>query len=354
MKSLRGIVDIINVPPLEKSYTSAFQGGKYNIYPITPENYIEIKDDEPVKIMFVDGGDGSILSGASFDVSILRFAGVEYDGIHDGMNKKIHYAVILTQRQGESFRTEIYDTDLPEDVFRNIEKLNIDIYEKGREKNEFTEVSPAEVSSSIREMMELKFAEYLMNTMPEGSALVIDGTLRRWSDYINTAMQNLDSAARGKNIILTGVAKTTRIKTKEGPSITAAAMALSKSVPYKVWRVKVADIRSETHSANIYVAKLNPISHYAYRVEVNHTKDDENEINRVFNTMAHNVGAPNRYGYPLGLQIADDRARVTEREMDMQKPVLAGYISDEMYERILLDVRSVDMHENLNRIIYGR
>jgi len=40
--------------------------------------------------------------------------------------------------------------------------------------------------------------------------------------------------------------------------------------------------------------------------------------------------------------------------MDMQKPVLAGYISDEMYERILLDVRSVDMHENLNRIIYGR
>ncbi len=101
------------------------------------------------------------------------------------------------------------------------------------------------------------------------------------------------------------------------------------------------------------MAKLHPISRYAYRIETNHTTDDEGEINAVFCNLSKNVAGVHRYGYPLGLMDADKYARVSRGYSSNLKPLLLSGINRDFAEKIELDVRSVDMHQNLDRIIYG-
>ena len=193
-------------------------------------------------------------------------------------------------------------------------------------------VEPGKVAEVIRKMAELKIACNLVDVLKPGDMIVRDGDLTEGIDQEQGILKELKEKAREKQVLVSGLSKTTGVLTDSGNS---AAAVLNDIGPSCEWYYPATQ--------EIGFAKLHKNSNYVFRLDL----FDTAELKKVLGILKRNSKDACFAGYPYGLIEADRHARISHKEKEQIKMMFAAK-GGSKFRRYL---SSKDAHELLNKVI---
>ena len=364
---LRDCVEFIQEHKKEFSLGDApFTGGiKEKSFGINEERIFRIPvGDLDRRLAFVDGGTASILSGADFNISLNRVAGVLFK----------HNKVVPLKKTPEVI--EFFTATILEPATDGKLMYNIQLFP--REPN-FTEFLPdREIMVPLDEVKALRgkfmpdirifgseamrFAEWKYGTklieleMEEKDIFIRDGSLQ--TSYKNEILlvRELYSIAEEKNVFLTGLSKSCRLITKNGDSlISLVDMIAEAKLPNQPWYYHpIFQIARADNLADVYFVKLHKHARSPFRFDIyleQSKKLDQKGREDIISTIASNSNDLSFPGYPYGLIKVDQLSRVGVKEVAPQKIQILSEFDSELYNNFILPrIRSIDAHDLLNTL----
>ena len=324
-----------------------FSNPDYKPFNFNKDNFHEIKDSESNrKIAFIDGGSSEIIKSSNFSLNLMRVYYTIYQN-----NKRI-------KSKKEDFYAFAHTKDVDGELFYNAEFINdgknkIDLDENDLLLSSLDETirqgivraNISSMASVIRRFSELKTAENTINDLNNNDIIVLDGSLQCAFTNERKYIDRLYEKAKGKNIIICGLSKTTTLMTDKGNSI---ANALNKfSIQGKWFYNPVVDIKSNEHKAEMSFVKLHEKSKYIFRFEL--YKEQKQHLNSVIGLIANNCKDAVFIGYPYGLIEADRSARISGQEKDMLLAFFSAKFGKD-WKKIKESLSNVDAHEILDSI----
>ena len=339
-------------------YSRAFPFAKDRFRPITPT-------ESDRRFVFVDGGNQEILGAPNFSVQMNRVYYSAFKGQtrirENALPDRIDFfsAVHSSFRKGKLF----YDTAVvplaPEfdELLPDEADLSFDSFDRtvmvGLQRADV-----ARIASIARKFAEWEYAFHLVQqAMEPGDVLVLDGTLQ--TTYTNEFIyaKKLYTAAKTKNVIVTGLSKTSRLFTTTGLSLLGAVakFAADQEIPYQAWALPVAEVSSTDHNAFIFVVKLSELASHIFRFEIygEQYRDMKPEIvNEILSQLAENARDVSFPGYPYGLINADRFARVSGEDAEGYQVLLLSEISKQgRWPKFARHIRATDAHTILNMLM---
>ncbi|MEM7819629.1 MAG: hypothetical protein QXD48_02260 [Candidatus Aenigmatarchaeota archaeon] len=330
-----------------------FHDERYKPIPLDNKNFHEILESKKNrKIAFVDGGNAEILSAPNFSINFIRIYFNVFDGvkkIKPQMQSRIEfYAIVKLVGNNELiYKTEIfplgdYSEFLPEEKYLSFSLLDQTL----REGIFIVDIS--KISNVIRRFAEWKIAKYVIkNELDCDDIIVKDGSLQTGVTNEHIFSEDVYDAAIRKNVIFSGLAKTSTLFTTTGNSLLAVLKKRGNAImSNKKWYYyPIVDIEQPDHKAEIIVTKLHPNSNHVFRYEILKEQFKKIDVNDVIATLAENSCDFRFPGYPFGLIDADSLARVTENEKLYHRALL---LSETKKQEDFISAS--DAHEILNKI----
>lgn len=335
------IIDSLNIEETDDSMPY-FSDKNYKPFKIEKNNFHKIEEiDSNKQIAFIDGGNVEIIKSASFSLQLIRVFYVIYEN-NKKINSKKHELYILTKTEKKDdkliYKTELFNNN----INLNKEDLIFDIDDESLRRG-IHKVNISRIGETARNFAELKTAELLTDKLNKGDIIVRDGSLQSSVTNENKYFNNLYKKALEKNIIITGLSKSSTLLTDKGNAITEL---LKKISPKEEWYYHpVAEISSINHKAEMFFIKLNKNSKHIFRFEI--LKEQKNNIKEILSLLKKNSNDPVFAGYPYGLIEADKFARITNDEKEYLKTILISKIGKN-YNKI----NENNAHEILDKITY--
>lgn len=312
--------------------------GKGRQFPIKPSEFSEIKlVDAPRRIAFVDGGDGILEESPNYLITINRVYYSIFQGkkrIKPKSNPRIQFFSYVTSNISESdgAKQVIYDTKL---FAHSVDDKRFLPSES--DLSSYTErasvLQGAKLNSLGRKFAEWKLATNVVESeLNPGDVLVMDGSLQTTFKNESKYAKKLYDTALEKDVIVCGLAKTSRLITESGAPLLARIAEISEDVAHPRWYVRVAEEVSRYDEGFMLAVKFHPKSRFVFRFEIlreqfkNMSSDD---LNSVLGSLAENSQDVAMVGYPYGAIDADRFAQVRLDELNMYK----GFILSEMLKR---------------------
>ncbi len=369
------IKELINTPKHNNSFIIDLDKRKYDLFQVSKNSIKLINkkynskehdnnkkyDDillESHKELFVDGGNAEIFSSANATLHIIRIYGaVFFLGKKIFSEKSEFFVLSKTSKRDDKlgFTVQIYPLNgnllintssfwiLQTDKTINKEKMNGSIEGDYLSEDESEEEDISNINSStnflsktidiIRKISEVSLASKLISKLGKGDIVILDGTLKATNDIEFEAFENLYVIARKKEVSICSVAKTTKLLTKDGLSLSEAFTHLlddltnnSNNDSNKIESNKLQNnpcyallvsSKSKNHKAQIFAIKLHNKAEHIFRFDIN--KESANAIDYVLSSLFQNSTDPTFLGYPYGLIHADKFARVTNNEQVFYK-----------------------------------
>jgi hypothetical protein len=342
-----------------------FGDPRYQPIQLNAKNFHPIKIENERKLCYVDGGNCQVACAPNFIVELARlhfccFRGKERIHSNSIPNRIEFYTVCCATAESDRIK---YETEFVpmKDVWMkylpNPSDLKFDSFDEtlmvGKQR-----ATIDRVSNSARTFAEWNLAKHLVNEeLDEGDILVRDGTLqtvvRNESKYAKMAY----SAAMKKNVVFTGLSKTSSLFTTTGYPLLSSINELAESTPLKdsSWYYHpIVKITHPDHRAEMFAVKLHDVSEYVFRFEILRDQFKEmftSDVESVIGALAVNardIGFP---GYPYGLVEADRLARVTIHERDSHEmQFMSASASAGIFEALARHIKCVDAHSVLNRL----
>jgi len=175
-------------------------------------------------------------------------------------------------------------------------------------------------------------ANEAVDALEKGDVIVRDGDLQSSITGEQKYYEQLFDKAKEKQVIVTGLSKTSSILTNTGNSVASALRAIS---PDCEWYYLATPF--------IGFAKLNKNSKHVFRLDLS----NKDHIGNVLSLLKANSVDPCFLGYPYGLIEADKHARVSQKEQQQIQLMFLAKGGNKFREHI----SSKDAHEILNKII---
>ncbi len=336
-----------------------FSDINYKPFNLDKNNFNEIKESKSKnKIAFIDGGSSEIIKSSNFSLNLIRIYYTVYQN-----NKRIN-------AKKQDFYTFTHTKEIDNELFYDVElininnkndelKNNIEIENNVIPNNEdlllssfdetikqgITRASISNVSNVIRRFSELKTAINIINNLDNNDIIVLDGSLQCTFTNEKKYFEELYKKAEEKNIIISGLSKTTTLMTDKGNSI---ANALNKfNIQDKWFYHPIAEIKTNNHKAEMAFVKLHEKSKYIFRFEI--FNEQKENINNVISLISNNAKDSVFIGYPYGLIEADRNARVSQQEKEMLLTLFSTKLGKD-WEKIKESLSNVDAHEVLDNI----
>lgn len=265
---------------------------KYEIFDYSFENIIKKRDN----IFFIDGGNQEVLSSNTYSVSFNKLSSTNFLDIKIGMNVKKFWTTVIL---GKDMKYEVETDELI---------LSFDAYDKTLTE-EGNRVTPSKLSNVARKIAELIYAKEISDKNKD-SIIVLDGILLANITGVKKYFDELYSSAKLNNNIICGLAKNSNLVTTNGKSLPDVLDSMHSGA----WLCKIAKSKIAEHNAIIYLVKLHERSNYVFRFEIQ--REHEDKANEIIGALANNSRDPVFLGYPYGLVLADDMARVTNSEAE--------------------------------------
>ena len=325
------IKDIINLIKSEENYTKGilpdekpqFSDYRYNSYPLSENNVKTFShSDKDAKICFIDGGNIELISSPSVYLGLVRI----YFNIF--RNNKIIKPRKLSQKHefyvfGKAIG-KVKDIDFKFRLFPFTKDYNIDLNEvdltvDSHDPSISSQNFRAELSSVCgiaRRFLEWKISEMLIvEELDKGDVIVRDGSLQTAIKGESDFSKRVYNAADEKGVTFCGVAKSSRLYTNKGRSLSYAIRLLgNKSYPTSMWYYHpIVDIHYLDHNAEMYFVKFHPSSRYVFRFEIQKNRAkilEEQGVKDILGLIASNSVDLRFPGYPYGLVDADHIARI--------------------------------------------
>lgn len=312
---------------------------KYRFSKVSKENFNEINtgfDDK--NVFFIDGGHQEILSSNSFCVSYNKLAAIKFFGKKkkEMIIKKFWTYVKLIGKDNtlfysvKSFSKE-FSLDFVFDAYDSSLALN------------GNRASPQKISGIARKISEIIFAKQICEDNRD-SVIVLDGILLANIKVLKESFDGLYSVAKTNNNVVCSLAKTSNLVTRNGKSLLVVINNLSNN---PIWSYKIAESLIPEHNVDFYLVKLHGRSNYIFRFEIG--KEWTSEIDLVLSLLKNNSVDPVFLGYPYGLVVADDMARVSDKDVEYYRTMLLSKAGKDAKEIISL-MKDSDAHSVLDKI----
>ncbi len=346
-------------------------GTTKNRYNIEPSEFLEIKmsnTQHPKKMAFVDGGNDTLDQSPSHLIALNRI----YYTIFQG-TKKLSPAHNTTQRttflscvtphtpNDNSIDTLTFDTKLyvfgdqnDKDAHDTLPKKD-DLLEISSDGNRNTIDGTMPLISLPRRLAEIKLAtKVVSDELDAGDMLVMDGSLQTPFGVQGKYADDLYKLAIEKNVIICGLAKTSRLITESGNSLLPRIADISRHVSYERWYVPVAQkIYHESRGFTLCV-KLHPNAKFVFRLDILNEQFkgmSDTEKNDVLASLAYNSNDLLILGYPYGAIESDKYAKVRSSEAAMLKRMLySRRAGNDKWQNIAKNTDSVIFHDLLNKV----
>ncbi len=193
-----------------------------------------------------------------------------------------------------SFEAKIFDLDGNELSGLSFDAFDPAIALSGRR------ADPSSVAGHVRKLLELGFAEEIVERLNPGDFLVRDGDLEPFGSAVEERIKFLSLVSARKKVAVIGLSKTSTLCTDSGNS---ALFVLSRSA-----------VGSWLYYAGgrVGFVKLHPRSDYVFRCDI--LQCDKQLLFAAAQLLAANSEDPSFLGYPYGLIEADRFSRVSKDE----------------------------------------
>lgn len=323
--------------------TPHFQKKGYAPFSLSKDNFHEIiKTDSKKPIAFIDGGNQEIAGSNSFSLQLLR---VYYTIYQD--NKRIEkeaidaFALVTVERKDKELNYSV--KIFPKKTKLELDHFTFDLYDKTLSTGAHA-VKPETIGDTVRKFMELLVAKKLCAKIHSG-IIVLDTTLEATVTGEKKIFDRLYSDAEKNGVAVCALSKTTNLLTESGNSVLAVLQAMS---PKTSWSYHpLARITSEDHKADIYLVKLHEKSKYVFRLDI-YNKSISN-ADEIISLLSLNSKDAVFLGYPYGLIEADKRARVTNREIEVEKTKLFVKLGKD-FEKMRSYLNTKNAHDILDNI----
>ncbi len=303
--------------------------GSHERIPIRPDAFIPVTSElKPVHVVFVDGGNGEILKGPNVSVQFVRLYATWYhNNVRVESELKERVVVVIAQKKDVDivFESKVFDIDGNELSSQFFDPFDPALALSGRR------ADPASVASYVRKLLELGFAESVIEGLQQGDILVRDGDLESFGSAVEERIKFLRLVADKKQVVVIGLSKTSTLCTDSGNS---AVSVLSKLSPAGVWAYYTG--------GKVGFVKLHPMSHYVFRCDV--LQQDRDVLLYAVPLLVANSSDPAFLGYPYGLVEADKFAQVPKDELSQLRARFAVQ-SREVFRSI---EAALDAHDVLN------
>ncbi len=296
------------------------------------------------KIAFIDGGNTELLSAANFSLQFVRVFGCIFQDNKRIFSKKHEFYVLArcVNRLSDEGKPELaYSAEIfPVNGEQLVDASQIinagqlidsaDLLFAANDETIRDGIHNANISTIgeiARKFGELSLAKQIVNELNENDIIVLDGSLQATVTNHKKYLEQLYSAASAKKVIVSALAKTSRLFTNNGNSIvgllnevsinTEVDGAICKNIAWYYY--PSVEIDNEAHRAELFFAKLNKASEYVFRFEVfkeNLIGKDSDYLSIIFSALANNSRDLTFPGYPYGLMFADRLARVSNNEKE--------------------------------------
>ena len=289
--------------------------------------FYSIADKKSKKVGFIDGGNAEIIGGANFSLQLIRIYYVIFENNQRVKQNKTEFYLLVTAKNKDGkiiYDTEAFNTHL------RIDK-EFDAFE-GKLSENGHKAEPGKIAESARKISELKIATEMLNELESGDIIIRDGDLIEGTEQEKRQIEDLKNKSIQKEVIVSGLSKTTSLLTDSGNS---AAAVLNKIGPSCAWYYPATN--------NTGFVKLNKNSNYVFRLDF----FIPDKLADILGGLKANSRDACFIGYPYGLIDADRFARVTTKEKEKLKLMLMSKGG----ENFRAHLASTDAHEILNKIV---
>lgn len=280
--------------------------------PLNKEIFQPLSPQSGKTIAFIDGGQADILSAANFHLSFIRVCAVLFrDTKKFFLHTKEYYLLTTVQYENNNYyyHSKVFSGDTPLIPHLRVRATDPAISTGHRR-------APLSVMSS----MARRFSELALAAQVKADVIVLDGTLEATYPKEEEYLVRL-----GTNII--ALAKTSDLVTVKGNNPT---VFLHQQFP-GCWWYPVTEKNGITTS----FVKLHPKSEHVFRCETNNLPE-------ILSSLLPYCTDPIFIGYPYGLIVADQHARVSreeQRSLGLQfltkNPELKKYLHSKDAHRLL-------------------
>ncbi|MHA1637851.1 MAG: DNA double-strand break repair nuclease NurA [Candidatus Thorarchaeota archaeon] len=367
MKTLREIVRKLEQEVNETNLGSPFfSHDQYISHPLSKKNIKPLKKiDSERKIAFLDGGNQEIVGAPNFSIQINRIFFCIFDGDRRIKPKNIPdrvefisatYAVF---RDGQVHYDSIIEpvrdghaSYLPRESDLSFNSVDRSLMQGNLRGN------ISRVASLARRFAEWEFSHHLIeNELNEGDVYVADGTLQTGFPNESKYLDQIFSSGKKTGVIVTGLSKTCSLFTDTGLALMGAIRQLveESKIMASTWTYHpVVDIFNPQHKASFHVVKLNSESDRIYRYEIflDQAKSlSENDLGEILSKLSENSRDVAFPGYPYGLIVADEHARVRENELEKYRMMLLSEMSKSgSWNKFKKYIRAIDAHDVLDML----
>jgi hypothetical protein len=275
--------------------------------PISKENFHNIeKSERSNKIAFIDGGNIEILKAVNFSLQFVRVGCVIFQN-----NKKIKsikkefYVLVHSFIKDDKLQ---YKAEVFEDVI--LENLVFDSMDKTI-MNGMERADISKIGGICRRFAEISFTKEMVSELSHGDIIVLDGSLRCCVTSEKDQMQNFYDKAVEKGIIVCALAKTSKIFSDQGGCFITELKKLGGD---EWFYYPVIELNDLNYQARIAFVKLNKTSECVFNFE--QYKGQEDKIKEIVGILSKNSNDAVFPGYPYGLILVDQLARVSNKEKD--------------------------------------
>lgn len=326
---------------------------------LKPEAFRPIaRTDNPARMAFVDGGNGTVAESPNFVISLNRL----YCGLFRGRDRtgappdpRIEFFSLVVRRAAHTdteYMTE-YDVSLfPHDEsHRRYMPTEYDV--KASIRNAPTGSDPR-IPSLSRSLGEWRMARAAVQALESGDILVMDGSLTTLDRIESRYAQDLYRSAQDRGVVVCALAKTSRLLTRGGEPLLDRVHEISAGTGHGMWCIEVAEQVSSHDRGFVMAVKLHPNAVFPFRFEIlreQFLEMDNAEKDRILSSMAANSCDVSFLGYPYGLVDADRYAQVRNSDVAMYRALLESRLRmDGDLAGILRSMRAYGAHERLNGV----
>ncbi len=196
-----------------------------------------------------------------------------------------------------------------------------------------------------RRFLELKIAKKATEKTKDKGIVVIDGSLKAFYPGESEFLEELFTAGKNNNVLITALAKTSVGLTTCGDTLNAA---LHRCADMSEWFYYPAYVlEEETYKADVYFAKFHEKSDYIFTVDIYKEQGKDADLQKVLGFLAYYSKDAFFPGYPYGLVKADQLARVSHRETDALVTRLSA-LDAKLFEMMRPYMNSFNAHSVLD------
>lgn len=310
------------------------------------------------RIAFVDGGNLEIIGAPNFSVQFNRvFACVWKDNQRQTLNiplVEFFSAIFSTLIDGGiSYETIIVPSKQEHSIFLP-DALDLTFKSTDRTVMVGTQLADtSRIASIARNFAEWKFGALVSKHLDKDDVVVMDGSLQTQFTNEWKYFTKLEETAKQRGVILTSLAKTSRLFTTTGLSLLGTINEFADE--HKVdgeWYIPIFE--SPKHHIYGMVVKLKAPSDWVFRLDFQRDQYKElsqENVNEILSILCSNASDPIFPGYPFGSIVADQYSRVPLHEVDYYRPIFYSQISGlNKQNKFKYQIRAGDAHDILNMI----